>query len=54
MITTEGEKGVIENLQRKADAADRMFNNLVAEMNRELHIERGTKFERQEEIPSWL
>ncbi len=54
MITTEGEKGVIENLRRKADAADKMFENLVAEMNRELHIERGTQYHTQEEIPAWL
>jgi hypothetical protein len=54
MITTEGERGVIENLQRKADAADKMFGNLVAEMNRELHIERGTVYPEKEKAPDWL
>jgi hypothetical protein len=54
MITTAGEKGVIDNLQRKADAADRMFTNLVSEMRRDLHIERGTIFEKPEVIPQWL
>jgi hypothetical protein len=54
MITTEGERGVIENLQRKADAADKMFANLVAEIGRALHIDRGTYFEHREEVPAWL
>ena len=30
VVTTEGERRVLDNLQRKAAAADRMFNKLVA------------------------
>ena len=33
IVTTEGEKSVLANLQRKAKAADRMFTELVAHMN---------------------
>ena len=54
MITTEGEKGVVENLQRKADAADKMFENLTAEMNRAVHLDVGTKFPTATEAPIWL
>jgi hypothetical protein len=54
IITTEGEKAVLENLQRKAAQADRMFSALVAEMNNVLHIDRSSGFKEAEEIPQWL
>lgn len=54
IVTTEGERGVLRNLQRKAEQADRMFSNLVAEMNAALAIDRAAKFTTQMEIPSWL
>ena len=54
IITTEGETSVLDNLQRKAKAADRMFSALVEEMNRSQHINRGIKFTQEEEMPSWL
>ncbi len=54
IVTTEGEKTVLENLQKKATAADRMFSNLVNEMNRALTICRTGKFENQIEVPKWL
>jgi hypothetical protein len=54
IVVTEGEKSVIENLKRKSVAADRMFANLVTEMVKELHIDRGIKFPNEQEIPSWL
>ncbi len=54
MITSEGEQGVMANLQRKSDAADVMFSRLVELMNAELRIVRSKPFTKQEEIPSWL
>lgn len=54
IVTTEGEAGVTANLQRKADQAERMFSNLVAEMNNILHINRTNKFNQQTEKPLWL
>jgi hypothetical protein len=54
IVTTEGERGVLSNLQRKAQQADRMFSNLVAEMNSALSIDRASKFERKLEVPAWL
>lgn len=54
IVTTEGEASVLENLQRKAKAADKMFASLVEQMHHALHIELSTEFERKEEVPSWL
>jgi hypothetical protein len=54
IVTTEGEKSVLKNLQRKAVAADRMFSSLVAEMNRAQGIGRPVPFIQQETMPSWL
>ena len=54
VVTTEGEKSVLKNLQRKAKAADKMFADLVTHMNESLSIERGVKFTQQEEVPAWL
>ena len=54
VITTEGERGVLRNLQRKAAAADQMFSSLVREMNNVLHIDRASDFTTPERIPSWL
>jgi len=54
IVTTEGEQSVMENLQRKAKAADQMFSSLVAQMQQSLHIERSRNFTTKEEIPAWL
>lgn len=54
VITTEGERGVVKNLQRKAQQADQMFSHLVREMNNVLHIDRAADFTTPEDIPSWL
>lgn len=53
IVTTEGERGVAQNLQRKAAAADRMFTALVSEMRNELSIEAKTEFKQKEQIPTW-
>jgi superfamily II DNA/RNA helicase len=54
IVTTEGERGVMANLQAKAQAADKMFERLVARMNEQLHIERSSNFTKESEVPSWL
>jgi len=54
MITSDGEKSVLANLQRKAVAADEMFTQLVSHMNDALRIERGVDFTKKEETPAWL
>jgi hypothetical protein len=54
IITTEGERGVLANLQRKSAQADKMFSNLVAEMNRAQAIGRASAFNTTAKVPSWL
>jgi hypothetical protein len=54
IITTEGERGVMRNLQRKAEQADTMFSHLVAEMNNAQHIARTQTSTKPMEIPTWL
>jgi len=54
VITSEGEANVLNNLQRKAEAAEKMFANLVSLMNNELKIESENKHTNQTTLPSWL
>lgn len=54
VVTTEGESDVMQNLQRKADAADKMFSMIVQEMSHELHIRQTDSFTRTMEVPQWL
>lgn len=54
LITTEGEQDVMRNLQRKADAADKMFECLVTEMNNELSIDRSQSFTEEVKTPLWM
>ena len=54
IVTTEGERGVMQNLQRKAEQADEMFSRLVAQMNNSLSISRTTNQTGKIEVPSWL
>lgn len=54
IITSEGEARVLSNLQRKSEAADIMFRNIVASMNDALGISRLTSFSLREELPQWL
>lgn len=54
IVTTKGEESVLANLQRKAAAADRMFESLVQEMGAALRIERASEFTHPTEAPRWL
>lgn len=54
IISTEGERAILDNMQRKARQADEMFTALVKYMSSALHIERGTEHKTVQEIPSWL
>lgn len=53
IVTTEGGRHALENLQRKADQADRMFDSLVRHMNDALGIERTREYGEKVEIPAW-
>lgn len=54
IITTEGELGVLKNLQRKSEAADRMFSELTTFMNDALKMERQTTSTTKIKTPLWL
>jgi superfamily II DNA or RNA helicase len=54
IVTTEGERGVMQNLQRKAAQADEMFSRLVSEMNAALSIDRAQAATNKLEVPAWL
>jgi hypothetical protein len=54
IVTTEGERGVMKNLQRKAVQADEMFSRLVNEMQNAQGIERVNNRTKQIIVPNWL
>ncbi len=54
VITTEGEKNVLDNLRRKQDAAAGMVDNLVRMMNDALSIKVPPYGTEQERRPAWL
>lgn len=54
IVTTEGGRNALENLQRKADQADRMFDALVRHMGDAMHIDRIRGYDRTVEVPAWL
>lgn len=54
MVTSEGERGVMDTLLRKAKAADAMFDALVAEMNRAQEVSRVRTFHTPTQAPQWL
>jgi hypothetical protein len=53
-VASEGESGVVSNLQRKADQADAMFKHLVALINDELRIEGAKHTKLNPVFPNWL
>lgn len=54
IVTTQGEAGVLTNLQRKSTQADKMFDNLVAEMSHSIALDRIQKETVQHSLPSWI
>jgi superfamily II DNA or RNA helicase len=54
MITTDGQDNVLDNLNRKSAAADKMFDQLVGMMWRELKLETKNEYTKKEQVPSWL
>lgn len=54
IVLTEGERRVMENLQRKAEGAGRMFEHLVECMNDAVAIEKINNFTQAQEVPAWL
>lgn len=53
LITTEGGRNVLANLERKAAQADRMFDSLTAHMRDALSIRRSDPYDQTVEVPTW-
>ncbi len=54
IVTTEGGRGALRNMQRKAVQADAMFSALVAQMNAATAVPRMQSFTKKQETPQWL
>jgi hypothetical protein len=54
VVCSEGERGVLANLQRKAANAEKMFERLVSLMNDELKLQKHNHNTKQTQVPSWL
>lgn len=54
IVSTEGERQVMKNMRRKAASADRMFANLVAEMQHGMSVCRSDCAHPAMEVPQWL
>jgi len=53
-ITSDGERRVLENLQRKATSADEMMSSLIGFMNDADTLIQPNQFTAKEEAPAWL
>lgn len=53
-VLSDGEESVLANLQRKTEQADKMFAELAGHIQEELAIQRGRRYEQEEEMPPWL
>lgn len=54
LVYTEGQARVIQNLKRKAESADKMFESIVGHMNNALAINKQNNHTNKLEVPSWL
>ena len=54
IVTTEGGRNALENLQRKSDQADKMFDALVSNMGDALSVKRSNDYTTTTEVPAWL
>lgn len=54
VVTTEGEAGVLRNLQKKEALSVNMFASLIKHMNGAKSTPTLTKFTEKTEVPEWL
>ena len=54
IVTTSGGARVLDNLERKAAQASRMFDALVAHMSDAMSIDRSAHYTKTVEVPPWL
>lgn len=54
VVATEGEVRVVSNMRSKAEKADKMFEQLLAQMNHATTINRTNSYNNTTVIPQWL
>lgn len=54
IVSTPGQRFILENMQAKEKAAAEMFTKLVAHMNDAVNVERKFNYQNNIEVPSWL
>jgi hypothetical protein len=54
IVASAGERGIRENLRRKSEQADRMFEALLRHMNDAIEFEPASAATDQTEVPAWL
>jgi hypothetical protein len=54
IVMTEGQRKVMDNLSRKNVQAQKMFGNLVKEMNNGINSQVNRNYTKELEVPSWL
>lgn len=54
VVTTEGGRSALGNLQRKSKAADAMFAALITHMTDAQRIQRTTDYDQEVKVPTWL
>ncbi|MCP4601698.1 MAG: DEAD/DEAH box helicase [Proteobacteria bacterium] len=54
LVMSEGQLKIMDNLQRKSEQADRMFDSLISEMHSAVSIEKVNRHTQQMEAPTWL
>jgi hypothetical protein len=54
VITSEGERGVLANMNRKSEQADEMFARLVSHINNELSFHKTIQTNNSITVPQWL
>lgn len=54
LVVNEGEVGILANLTRKSEQAERMFRSIVAHMKDAMHLTTQDYFPEVEKVPAWL
>jgi len=54
IIASEGERGVLASIKRKAQQSEEMFKKLVSLITNEMQIEKRDNFTKIQSIPTWL
>jgi hypothetical protein len=54
VISSDGEASVLANLERKSEAASKMFDQIVSLMGQELNIKAINNHVKKQKIPTWL